>query len=266
MFSTRLGFFYKNPPVRRDFRKVFLARNGQFSVLSGVTSGSLVVAMCDKTTRWFSLAVTCFALVTIECAASEDWSLPLECGDPFSNGTNGPYDYRNAVERQRSIRSIETHHLNRRVLTLEGGQTGAYIMGDLDYVLRAVPNHHKALSTLMRYAPDRRPQERNFLNTECYFQRAKAFSPGDAVVRLIFGVYLANSDRLADAENEYRKAVELQPDYAEAHYNLGLLYLKTGDIDRALSAARKAYELGYPLPGLRRSLENKGAWQANRSQ
>ena len=45
---------------------------------------------------------------------------------------------------------------------------------------------------------------------------------------------------------------------AEIQYNLGLVLLELGDIDGAQACARKAYELGHPLPGLRNKLRRAG--------
>lgn len=44
----------------------------------------------------------------------------------------------------------------------------------------------------------------------------------------------------------------------EIHYFLGLVYLKLKDLDNASAHAKQAYELGYPLQGLRRQLEAAG--------
>jgi len=44
----------------------------------------------------------------------------------------------------------------------------------------------------------------------------------------------------------------------EIHYFLGLIYLKLSDLDDAVTHAKLAYELGYPLPGLRQKLEAAG--------
>lgn len=45
---------------------------------------------------------------------------------------------------------------------------------------------------------------------------------------------------------------------AEIHYFLGMAYLKEKDFDRAIEHAMRAYELGYPLPGLRNKLAAAG--------
>jgi tetratricopeptide (TPR) repeat protein len=41
---------------------------------------------------------------------------------------------------------------------------------------------------------------------------------------------------------------------AEIHYFLGLFLVDAGDLDNAASHARRAYDLGYPLPGLKAKL------------
>jgi hypothetical protein len=48
------------------------------------------------------------------------------------------------------------------------------------------------------------------------------------------------------------------PNSAEVHYNFGLLYVATGELDLAVEHANRAYGLGFPLPGLRRMLANAG--------
>jgi tetratricopeptide (TPR) repeat protein len=48
---------------------------------------------------------------------------------------------------------------------------------------------------------------------------------------------------------------------AEIQYNLGLINLEAGHVDAAVENAKRAYELGYPLPGLRNKLQKLGRWQ-----
>jgi tetratricopeptide (TPR) repeat protein len=45
---------------------------------------------------------------------------------------------------------------------------------------------------------------------------------------------------------------------ADLNYSLGLLYLKAKRLDDAEARARRAYELGYPLPGLKKQLAAAG--------
>jgi len=57
------------------------------------------------------------------------------------------------------------------------------------------------------------------------------------------GVSLAQADKLEEALDAFRKAVELKPDLAEAHINLGLLLYRQGKADEAEKALLKALEL-----------------------
>ena len=64
------------------------------------------------------------------------------------------------------------------------------------------------------------------------------------------------------AKKTLMKAIELQPDYADGHYNLGLLLAITGDFQASTEAYRKAIELqpdhteAYVGIGLAHSLKN----------
>jgi tetratricopeptide (TPR) repeat protein len=180
----------------------------------------------------------------------------LACGS-LTNGY-GPWDYTNPEHRRLRIPVVDTYHLNADVENLRHGQSGS-IMGDLDYTLRAVPNHHRALYAVSKYQLAGGSPE-TFKTAECYFDRAMRFKPDDGMVYLIFAVYQQRKGDAAEAEKNYRKAIELMPESAEAHYNLGLHYFETKEFDKALSHAQTAYKLGYPLPGLRRKLERAGKW------
>ena len=84
-----------------------------------------------------------------------------------------------------------------------------------------------------------------------------------ATVRIIYGIYLTRQKKIDAAKEQFAKAVDLDPGSAEAHYNLGLVYEKTGNDQLALEHAIIAYGLGFPLGGLRAILERKGAWKVD---
>lgn len=56
--------------------------------------------------------------------------------------------------------------------------------------------------------------------------------------------------------------VALKGESAEIQYNLGLVNLELGEINLALANARNAYDRGYPLPGLKKKLQDMGHWDA----
>jgi predicted O-linked N-acetylglucosamine transferase (SPINDLY family) len=57
------------------------------------------------------------------------------------------------------------------------------------------------------------------------------------------GTAAAQAGRMAEGITALRRAVELKPDYPEAHYNLGAAYRDVGNADAALAAYRRAAEL-----------------------
>ena len=57
------------------------------------------------------------------------------------------------------------------------------------------------------------------------------------------GVLLKETRRLPEAEAAYRRALELNPDYAEAHYNLGVLLQEAEQLSEAEACYRCALEL-----------------------
>lgn len=70
--------------------------------------------------------------------------------------------------------------------------------------------------------------------TELYAVRSE--NPRNPVVRVAIGRVLAAQDKAALAIAEYRKALEMYPDYAMAHYYLGIAQMKSD-----LIAARSAF-------------------------
>ena len=95
---------------------------------------------------------------------------------------------------------------------------------------------------------------------ECYLIRAAKFKPMDPSVQILYGLYLDKVGRVDEAIERYKAAIAISPRSAEAHYNLGLLYLKQGELESSAEHAVTAYELGYPLMGLKKNLISKGAW------
>ncbi|NTV09399.1 MAG: ABC transporter permease [Zoogloea sp.] len=180
----------------------------------------------------------------------------------FMDG-DGPYDYRNpeGVDRLRR-RQIEGHHFNLEVRTLKQGQTGT-LGADIDFLLRYVPNHHEALVALMelsrRTGLERPPGTAK--PVVCYFEYAKFFAPDDSTVRTIYGIFLFRHRLIRQSLAELEDATRLNPEDRNAQYNLGLIYADLAQYDKALVHARAAYQLGFPLPGLRNKLVRAGRWR-----
>ncbi len=75
------------------------------------------------------------------------------------------------------------------------------------------------------------------------WRRALELSPNDARVHMNLGVSLTRAGRAGEAMAHYRKAVELDPDYPEAQMNLGVALAAAGSLDEAIAHYRTALEL-----------------------
>ncbi|SFB74598.1 tetratricopeptide repeat protein [Massilia yuzhufengensis] len=171
----------------------------------------------------------------------------------------GPYDYRTEKGK---LPIVDGAHFTEEV---EAGIRGATdeLGGDLDYTLRAFPNHHRALATLSRVALRDKvvmiPKTK--WPVECYFLRAQRLAPNDAVVYNLYGAYLSSKGQRDEALAQYKEAIRFDPDNAMFNYNIGLAYLKKNDYEKALYHAHKAYDQRYPLPGLKNQLIKAGKWK-----
>ncbi|MFT6915419.1 MAG: tetratricopeptide (TPR) repeat protein [Motiliproteus sp.] len=173
----------------------------------------------------------------------------------------GYFDYRDhsrgALERRRMV---EGAHFTTSVRHGVAGNTGKLI-DDVAYTLRHIPNHPQALMVMVNIQQKpgfrrNKPGRRDYYydSVDCYFKRALAIAPDDPSVYLVRAIALHRLGQIETAEQDYLKAVTIYPEYAEAHYNLGLLYLSKKQFDEANIHADKAYDLGYPLEGLRDKL------------
>lgn len=180
-----------------------------------------------------------------------------ECGD--LTNAYGPYDYRTSRDK---LYIVEGAHFTEDVEALRRGRTGT-LGGDIDYTLRASPNHPRALiamANLGRKLNTDQPQGANY-SIPCYFNRAIRFAGNDPMVRLIYGTYLSRVGKPQQAVKELEIALTLDQDNANIHYNLGLIYLDLKDYPKAREHAERAYALGFALPGLRKLLEEAGQWR-----
>jgi hypothetical protein len=203
------------------------------------------------------LLVSLFILaINVNSAQGSD---DLVCG-PLNIGAFGrPLDFRT---EKHSLEIVERAHFTPNVENVITGQTGL-IGGDLDYTLRASPNHHRALMSLIRLGEKHKSERPPGLrySIPCYFNRAIRFVPDDEVVRMIFAIYLVKKGKNKEALDELTYAKDRGADDANFNYNLGLVYLSLGKYDEALIYAHKAYIAGFPLPGLKDKLKRAGKWK-----
>lgn len=181
------------------------------------------------------------------------------CGPLYGMGI-GPLDYQSAPGTD-VLKLVESAHFTPGVESLTKGSTGTF-GGDLDYTLRAYPNHYRALATMSRLQfKEKKPQPNGARwPVACYFERATRWRPNDANVRLVYGIHLFKDGFRKEAVEQLEMAVSLGLDTGNVHYNLGLALLETGDFEGAIRHAVRAYRLGFSLPALKTKLQKAGKW------
>jgi len=87
-------------------------------------------------------------------------------------------------------------------------------------------------------------------------EAAAILSPGDIGVLFQLGLLYYRDNQLQNAGQVFARAVELNPNYSNARYFLGLIYDRLGDRDSAVSEFEKIQGLNPDNPEVARVLEN----------
>ena len=195
------------------------------------------------------------------------------CG-PLGNNF-GPYDYRPEKFVRDDMDShtakrilVEGAHFTPRVELLIGSQSKSMSQseppgGDIDYTLRAFPNHHRALMSVMKYGERKKSDKPAGLRyiVECYFERAVRFAPTDTIARMLYATYLIKNSRIPEAVSQLEISTTIAADNAFTHYNIGLVYFDMKNYGKALAQAHQAIALGFPRTELRDLLKGVKQWQ-----
>lgn len=198
----------------------------------------------------------CLALLGA-CALQSATAQDAGCGS-LANAY-GPFDYR--TERLGKLAIVEQHHFNPQVEMLIKGQEG-HIEGDLDYVLRASPNHHRALASLSRLSlRNQGVLPRLPRSVDCYFERAMRFQPDDYIPRMLYASHLTKLGRREPAITLLKQVVAGPDVWALTHFNAGLLYVDLKAYDLALEQAHLAMAKGMTRTELRERLQAAGQWR-----
>lgn len=200
-------------------------------------------------------------------------------------GQFGPFDYYDTrTTPTKAYALVESAHLGPKTqLMLRQGDKCGY-WGDLDYTLRAFPNHPKALTMMAQFlktnvacsiaGPASGSSSTLDLvdqiehggwegrTMEYYFETAIRYRPQYTETRVLYARALAGAGKHDDAVKRLQETLKQDPRSSAAHYELGVLLLAKGDKQSALQHARKAYQLGKPPAALREQLVAAGVWQA----
>ncbi|MFK8030991.1 MAG: tetratricopeptide repeat protein [Gammaproteobacteria bacterium] len=208
------------------------------------------------------IVVAVLGLALAMAAPMAGAQMVLGCGS--LENAYGPYDYTNPRHFRERLEIVEISHFDAGVESLRGhARKPVQLTADLDYTLRAFPNHHKALYSMLRYNLSKDPRHRKKMRytADCYFNRALTWQPRDGQVRVLYGLYLSRTGKIEEAKVQFQEAANLMPESPEVHYNIGLMLAKSGDYIEARKHAHKAYALGHPMQGLKNILTRAGEWE-----
>lgn len=180
-----------------------------------------------------------------------------DCGD--LKNAYGPYDYRTISPTP--LHLVESAHFTPNVERLVAGQSG-YLGGDLDYTLRAIPNHPRAIVSManLAFRDKKDPPKGSRYTVHCWFDRAIRLAPDDPKIRTAHGYYLSRKGKYQEAVDAFRYALELGADDGNTHYNLGLAHFNLKQYEEAMQQAELAELRGFPLQGLKNKLKAVGKW------
>lgn len=212
-----------------------------------------------KNNQRFIVMVFGTLIAVITSTASIAQGISSSCGELRSPAQFGPFDYRSA---RNQLLIVEKYHFTPAVEALIRGSTSTRPESDLDYTLRAFPNHHKALMAIVRFGEKMKSPHPSGLNysVECYFDRALRFQPDDTIVRMLYARFLSKLTRPHEARQQLERATTLAGDNAFTHYNIGLIYFDFKNYDKALVQAHRAIALGFVQTDLREQLQLVGKW------
>ena len=150
---------------------------------------------------------------------------------------------------------VEEHHLKKAIDKM-GWENLSYAWDDIDFILDHFPNHPKALMMAIELSL----KVKKYDKVAAHFKRAIYMYPKVAPTYIMHGIFFHKKGNIKSAIEQYKKAVEVDPEQSEAFYNLGLAYMSIKKYEQAYLAAKRAYSLGYPLPGLKQKLKSVNQW------
>ena len=265
-----VGFVFA-PPGRKSYDG--LARPAQlpeiaFMNVSFSPSWSSNLAAMDKPILGVLLAA-CLLIASLSVFARD-------------YGQFGPFDYYDLKNTpSNALPLVESGHFGPKTQDLARQKNWCFYWGDLDYTLRAFPNHPGALVAMADFLREHQscakpPAEKRSAvdlakelesgtwqekDADYYFRQALKFRPQYAATRVLYARYLQTERRRDKALNTLLEAEKLDPQSADVHYYLGLYYLEKGDNEKAKLHGEKAYRFGQSLPDLRDKLTKAGLWK-----
>jgi tetratricopeptide (TPR) repeat protein len=178
-----------------------------------------------------------------------------------AQGEGGNHDYyraKDSPETERALRTVESYHIGPGVDHMNKKEW-APALADFEFILNQFPNHPRALALVSELCDLKWKVPR--CDATQWLDKAVERNPSAPQTYVVYGIHFHRQGKLAQAIDSYKRAIALRPDFANAHYDLGLAYIDAKDFDLANQHAQISYSLGMPLPGLRDKLTRAGKWK-----
>ena len=179
----------------------------------------------------------------------------------------GPFDYTKRHLYPHDLDLVEGAHFKPDVENLLEGKHRSddnSAWPDLDYTLRAWPNHARALLSIIRFQLKINNKLTRLtipIPAECYLNRAINYSPNDPVPYTLFGYYLHKIGHLGEADKFYKRAMELDPENPKFAYSYSLLLIDMKRYEEAVKFAKIAYQHPHTPLTLKNKLQKLGLWK-----
>ena len=83
-------------------------------------------------------------------------------------------------------------------------------------------------------------KKNNFIVAEKFYREVLDVDPGNFETIFLLGTLSIQIKKLDPAKELLQKAIQIRPDHAEAHYNLGLVFKELGEVTNAIHSNKKA--------------------------
>lgn len=181
-------------------------------------------------------------------AQSRDYALP---------GGQDYYEPRTTEDQIRTLANVQLYHLGPGLEQLKLGRYHQ-ALEHFEFILRYYPNHPQVLRLVSDMCLKARGKYCKVADE--WFEKALALNPAVGTTHLLHGFHMHRTRHVKEAVKAYQRAIELQPNSRDAHYNLGLAYADLKQYELANQHAQRSYQLGANMPGLRYRLEKLGKW------
>ncbi len=156
-----------------------------------------------------------------------------------------------------AVNVVELYHMSPCEKQL-GERAYARAMAECGFILKIFPNHPTALLLTAQICEEWKSPT---CMLDDVFGTAIAINPKAPGTYVVEGIHLHRTGRYEQAIQKFQKALELDANEMNAHYDIALTYLETKQFDLANTHAQRAYALGATLPGLRERLTKAGYWK-----